>query len=65
MELAALIIINIIWLVDIYSAFTDGDSNLLSSGALLVLLTWPVSMAWGIVNLCITLVLIILLIALD
>lgn len=54
MLIAILILACISYLIDVLKILDKGESNIGISGALLILLAWPVSIAWGIIMICVT-----------
>lgn len=54
MTITIIILAYILWLTDIIRMIIDKPSDLLISGALITLLSWQVSVAWGITMLCVS-----------
>jgi len=60
MTLAILILVNILWVIQVISAFRDKNSELFLVSAILVLLTWNISLAWAIVNLVVSSIILVI-----
>ena len=62
MTLAILILVNILWVIQVISAFKDKKSELVLISAILVLLTWNISLAWAIGNLVVSSIILVIVI---